>query len=268
MFDSFSLADLSDEALFKSIYSDTQNKIKTKPDNIFFRELLFKLNCIDGLWDKALSQLEIINLLDESLKKRTELYKNLVFSEVLRGKVLSGKCKAGSLDSKLPEWAEILHQANYLYENDNLEDSEVLRTRAFDLAPESAGNGTITDEFSWISDSDSRIGPICEFISAGGYRWVPFSMIQSFEVPKPKALLDLIWAPAQLKIENDIYYGFIPSRYPLVNNPDQKLKLGLRTEWTKISDCLSIANGRKTLITDNSDFSLLELDQVTIFSRG
>jgi len=66
-------------------------------------------------------------------------------------------------------------------------------------------------------------------------------------------------------MENNIYYGFIPSRYPLATDSGQKIKLGLITEWTQMSTDFFIANGRKTLITDNGDFSLLELDQITIF---
>ncbi|MFZ4835300.1 type VI secretion system accessory protein TagJ [Rouxiella sp. Mn2063] len=265
MFDSFTLNDLSEKKSFNEILSGILAQVKTKPSDSVLRELLFKLYCIDGLWDKALLQLDIMKLLDDSLKKRAELYKNLTFSELLRNDVLSGKNKAGALDIQFPEWVETLHQANVSFGKNDLDNSNALRDRAFELAPESTGNGTITGDFSWISDSDGRVGPICEFISAGGYRWVPFSMIQSFEVPKPKNLLDLIWAPAQLKIENNIYYGFIPSRYPVATNSEQNIKLGLVTEWNEVSAGFSVANGRKTFITDNGDYSLLELDQVTIF---
>jgi len=265
MFDSFTVNDLLEKKSFDEIFSDILTKIKATPDDSSLRELLFKFYCIDGLWDKALLQLEIMHLLDDSLKKRTELYKNLILSELLRCDVLSGKSKAGALNGQFPEWVETLHQANFSFRNNDIENSDVLRTRAFSLAPESKGNGTLTRDFAWISDSDSRIGAICEFISAGGYRWVPFSMIQSFEIPKPKSLLDLIWAPAQIKMGNNIYYGFIPSRYPLATDSGQKIKLGLITEWTQMSTDFFIANGRKTLITDNGDFSLLELDQITIF---
>ncbi|KAB8305867.1 ImpE family T6SS protein Cts1E [Erwinia endophytica] len=263
MFEASSLTELLKSSSLSDVIADVLVQVKAKPEDISWRNTLFKLYCIEGLWEKALMQLQTIELIDDHVHKDTELYKNLVFSELMRDSVLAGERTAGLLDGSPPEWMSLLLKANKLHRENQHQQSEALRIQAFELAPESAGKGETTGVFNWIADSDGRIGPVCEFVSAGGYRQVPYSVIQLMHVAQPKDLLDLIWAPAHIKVNNEFYYGYIPARYPLSHEAEQDVKLGFLTRWNEESEIFSTAMGRKVLITDRGEFSLLEVTEIT-----
>ncbi|WP_342754623.1 type VI secretion system accessory protein TagJ [Pantoea sp. MBD-2R] len=263
MRDATSLTELLKTAQLSELLADVSAQVRAIPDDVLLRQTLFKLCCIEGLWEKALMQLQTLQLMEEVAPQLTELHKNLIFSELIRESVLAGERQAALLEEPGPEWMALLHQANKLNRQQEEERAETLRLQAFDLATESAGYSEITGQFSWIADSDGRIGPACEFISAGGYRQVPFSLLRSLSVMPPKDLLDLIWTPAHLNINGDLHYGYVPARYPLTAGASQDVKLGLRTEWVDVFGVLSTGVGRKMLITDGGEFSLLEVSNIT-----
>ncbi|MEE4411136.1 MULTISPECIES: type VI secretion system accessory protein TagJ [unclassified Serratia (in: enterobacteria)] len=244
------------------IFAQVLAQVKERPQDLKAREVLFKLYGIQGQWDKALLQLQTLALLDEGAQKRIELYKNLVFSEMQRMQVLTGERQAATLQGDTPQWMEKLQQANAEHYAGKAEEARISRQDAFELAPESAGKSDTLGEFSWIADSDSRLGPVCEFICAGGYRWLPFASLQQLSVTKPGDLLDLLWVPSTIKVAGDVYYGFIPARYPVNQGDSQDCKLGLKTEWATLSDILFAGSGRKVLTTNLSEQSIMEVGDI------
>ncbi|AAM85129.1 ImpE family T6SS protein Cts1E [Yersinia pestis] len=256
------LTELLKSASLTEMLADVIATIKAKPTDTDTRELLFKLYCIDGSWQKALLQLETLTQLLPEFTKQAELYKNLILSEKMRDEVLAGKRSPGTLGNDLPEWVALLQQANQLHHDGDHQQSEALREQALQQAPESIGESAATGCFAWIADSDGRMGPVCEFISAGGYRWIPFAEIQSLTVSKPKNITDLIWAPAQVKVKDKVWYGYIPARYPLTPETDNETKLGLKTEWHQPTDSLYIGAGRKMFITDQGEHALFDIEEI------
>ncbi|SCC69185.1 type VI secretion system accessory protein TagJ [Kosakonia oryziphila] len=246
----------------KDLLAQVLSQVKAFPQDLKAREVLFKLYCVDGAWDSALLQIQTLTLLDEGMQKQCELYKNLVFSEMQRTQVLSGERLAVTLQGYMPQWMAKIHEANEQYYQGKTELSDITRSEAFDLSPESSGRSDTLGEFRWIADSDGRIGPICEFICAGGYRWLPFASIQQLNVSKPKDLLDLLWLQASVKVAGEEYFGFIPARYPIRTADEQNYKLGLKTEWTSPSDLLILGHGRKVLITDCCEHSIMEVGEI------
>ena len=244
------------------IFAQVLAQVKEHPQDLKARDVLFKLYCIQGQWDKALLQLQTLVLLDEGAQKRIELYKNLVFSEMQRTQVLTGERQAATLQGDTPQWMEKLQQANVEHYTGKAEQAGISRQEAFELAPESVGKSDTLGEFSWIADSDSRLGPVCEFICAGGYRWLPFASLQQLSISKPVDLLDLLWVPSTIKVDGDIYYGFIPARYPVGQSDSQDCKLGLKTEWATLSDILFTGSGRKVLTTNFSEQSIMEVGDI------
>ncbi|WP_105640197.1 type VI secretion system accessory protein TagJ [Cronobacter dublinensis] len=227
------LKELLNTASFETRLAEATACVKAQPDNSAARELLFKFYCIEGDWNKALAQLETLKQLDPEYTKRVELYKSLVMSEILRARVLAGDIAPAGLEAQMPEWVALLHEANQRY---------------------AAGDDVAS--FSWIADSDERLGPVCELICAGGYRWVPFAALRELSVRRPVDLLDLLWLPASVTLESGQFQGYIPARYPLTPDATQETKLGSLTDWQHVSDSLWLGRGRKMLITDNAEYAL------------
>ncbi|EKK5270850.1 ImpE family T6SS protein Cts1E [Cronobacter dublinensis] len=250
------LKELLNTASFETRLAEATARVKAQPDNSAARELLFKFYCIEGDWNKALAQLETLKQLDPEYTKRVELYKSLVMSEILRARVLAGDIAPAGLEEQMPEWVALLHEANQRYAAGDEEGAESLRQQAFGQAPLTAGEGDDVASFSWIADSDGRLGPVCELICAGGYRWVPFAALRELNVRRPVDLLDLLWLPASVTLESGQFQGYIPARYPLTPDATQETKLGSLTDWQHVSDSLWLGRGRKMLITDNAEYAL------------
>lgn len=262
MQDLLSLKQALNNATLEVLLNETLAQVKSHPEDLKAREVLFKLYSISGAWDKALMQLQTLALMDAERKKQIELYKNMVFSEMQRKLVLTGEKEAATLQGNMPVWLTKLHQANSEHYRGETMQAVASREAAFDMAEEAAGKSETLGEFSWIADSDSRLGPVCEFICAGGYRWVPYADIRRMNVQKPDDLLDLLWLPAEIQIGEENYYGYIPARYPAEQTDDQETKLGLKTEYQQHSEMLLAGSGRKVLITNNNEQSIMEVGEI------
>lgn len=81
------------------------------------------------------------------------------------------------------------------------QEADTHRSRALEAITDTVGqwNG---GAFDWISDSDSRTGPVLELIAGGVYIWLPFSQIRSLKSPRPAHLTDLLWKPVNVTLHN------------------------------------------------------------------
>lgn len=251
------------ENSLQSLLETFQNTLKKHPDDLETRRALATLWCLEGAWDKALLQADTLVSLEEAMSAQGELLKNLIMSEMVREKVLTGERKAGLLDEKSPEWLNLLHQANQASAVQDHQKADEFRFQAFELAPVSPGHSEHHGAFEWIADGDGRLGPVCEFICAGGYRWVPFEHLHSLTVNAPQSLLDLLWIPATLDTGDRKWNGYIPARYPQGDTASQSMKLGDETCWTQPSLMLTQGEGRKMWVTEQSEFSLMESGKLT-----
>lgn len=236
--------------------------VKANPVSSDLRMQLSKLYCLQADWDRALRQLEIVAETDPEAIRQCELYKNLILSERLRGLVLTGEREAGNLGDALPEWCGLLNKANALYHAGQGGEGEQVRQSALEAASMLAGYSDEMDHFEWMADGDDRLGPVCEFISAGGYRWVPFAQIDRLSVEKPAALTDLVWAPATLVVNGRSHKGYIPARYPLASDSDARFLLGTLTEWHENAHGRFTGHGRKMWITSSGEYALFEAGDI------
>lgn len=233
--------------------------VKKRPADRETRRALATLYCIDGQWNKALLQAEILHAINDEKVKEGELLKNLILSEIIREKVLNGERTASLLDGEHSSWIDLLQQANQAEFAGEASQADHLRSLAFDQARATPGHSEQTGEFNWIADGDGRLGPLCEFICAGGYRWIPFESIRSIKTMPPLTLSDLLWLPATLEINERVWHGYLPARYPLKVNTPTSCKLGDETRWEPVSENVSHGVGRKMWITDSQDVSVMEM---------
>ena len=112
-------------------------------------------------------------------------------------------------------------------------------------------NPRVSEEFEWIADADSRLGPILEVLLNGGYYWVPFARCTAIRITPPEDLRDLVWLPAEFTWANGgEATGFIPTRYPGSEAAaDAALRLARRTEWARIGEEAYSGLGQRVLAT-------------------
>lgn len=247
---------------------DVQGMIRREPAVAAHRWTLFQLLCLTQQWERAVQQLQVFAQLNPQQVQAAQAYRDLIRAERWRTKVMNGLAQPGFVIDP-PLWVGSLAEALRLTSAGQTDAADAMREAALDQAP-LVGGGGANHSFEWIADSDSRLGPVCEIITAGRYRWLPFSDIAGWEIGRPATLADLVWAPCLLTlVDGTRVRGFMPARFPAAVDSTHDsatldaLRLGNTTVWTDVGRTGVIAQGRKTWTTSTGDVGLFELDICT-----
>lgn len=144
-------------------------------------------------------------------------------------------------------------------EESKLEASDLAREAALAQATDTPG---LCDQqsFAWITDSDTRLGPVCEVVLVGAYRWLPFTDLASITKAAPAGLLDLVWAQVELVLrDGTALKGYMPMRYPMHAGDRDALLMARETVWVDVGRTGVTARGQKMWMTDAGDIALLDL---------
>jgi type VI secretion system protein ImpE len=288
------LSQLNPEHNLQDALTRLESEVRSAPNSASHRWALAELLCVLGHWERALKQLQVgaklVDSKDAQWQAKAQLLRGLVRAEAQRTQVFAGQLLPVPVVDR-PAWMEELARAIAANEKGEHELADVQRRAALDVAPTRAGMCTwqndsrpaapsvaaqqevLTEQaFEWISDTDTRLGPVCEFIVAGGYRWLAFADIEELEVAHPASLLDLVWLPATLRLRSTAagpqqLRGFIPARYSGTENiaaeigssQRDALMLSHLTRWQDVGETGVFALGQKTLMTQAGDIPLMAI---------
>jgi type VI secretion system protein ImpE len=242
---------------FDQQIQETETQIRAQPANAAHRWALFQLLCMTGDWARAIQQLQLWAKLGKDRDRMAQVFRDLIRAECWRAKVMTGQ-ERPSFVLEPPVWIEGLVDALRLSAEGHLDEADEAREAALDAAPLTAAR-TPQGGSEWVADSDSRLGPVFEIITAGHYRWVPFADIATWHVTPPSALIDLIWAPCVLTlIDGSNVRGFVPARYSGSESGSDAVRIGRETLWRETGRTGVIALGQKTWATAQGDFSVFE----------
>jgi type VI secretion system protein ImpE len=240
-----------------------KENIRSRPGDIRERWLLFQIACCMGDWERALKQLQVCVQIDPEREPAAQLFRGLIRSEALRADVLAGKNTPGYVIDPPPEWIATLLEALRAASKGDIASADAARERALSGAPDSPGeiDGA---PFAWIADSDTRLGPICELVVAGRYRWCPFCELSGLRLHAPQGLLDLLWARADCTLrDGTTLQAYIPVRYSGSENGTDAIRLARETTWQEQGATGIVGLGQKTWMTDCGDHGLLDLREIS-----
>lgn len=232
---------------------------RSQPTSARARWLAYQLLCIDGDWTRALKQLQVWATLEAESTMRAQLHRGLVTTDAFRTEVFAGLRRPGFVNPP-PAWLDTLVEANVALARGNATESDRLREAALDAAEASRGEGPRTGAFAWLADSDTRLGPACEFFTAGGYRWIPFEQMRALEIRPAGTLTDVVWVPARVAMrDGSAFDGYMPTRYAGSEHGQPPIRLARETHWTSVGKTAVIGAGQKVWSTDAGDWGLLEI---------
>ncbi len=245
-----------------------EKAIRSDPSDAKLRVFLFQLLAIQGQWERSLTQLRVASQLDAINLLMAQMYGAMVNCEILRGHIFAGE-RTPLIFGRPAPWMGLLVQANVLAAQGGFESAAQLRAEALDAAPAIAGNADGQD-FEWLADADSRLGPMLEAVVDGKYYWVPFEAIKAIQISPPKELCDLVWAPASFTWINDGQsQGFIPTRYPYSEaSEDDAVRLARRTEWIEKPAQTFFGLGQRMFATDVQEYPILNLRRIDLHHAG
>ncbi|WP_233873524.1 type VI secretion system accessory protein TagJ [Paraburkholderia adhaesiva] len=249
-----------------------EEAVRREPAVAHHRWILFQWLCIGRQWVRAMQQLQAWAKLDPMQTRFAQACRDLVRAERWREKTLSGLTPPGYVLDATPTWMADLYAALELNARGDIEACDAMRERALDQAPLVSGRSQSGTGFEWIGDSDSRLGPVCELIVAGAYRWLSFEDIRSWRIIAPVAPVDLVWARCDVRlVDGTSLHGFMPARYPDegddAGREREDLLMGRHTCWRETGRTGVLASGRKTWTTDAGEFDLFELGEC-VFDHG
>ena len=241
-----------------------QEQVRARPSDPKLRIFLFQLLCVLGQWERALNQLDVASNLDPEALAMAQTYREAVHCEAVRDDVFNGK-KSPLIFGQPEQWLALLIESLLLAGQGEHERSIQLRSRAFEEAPATAGD-IDGRPFAWISDADSRLGPVLEAVINGRYYWVPFSRLNKIELEPPEDLRDMVWIPGRLQFENGgESVALIPTRYPgSAGTADGLIALARKTVWEEIAPDSHRGLGQRVLVTDVDEVPLLEARTITL----
>ena len=250
-----------------SVLVRLENDIRSAPTDISLRWGLFQTLCLLGQWERALKQLQVCAKLDAELVSTAQVMRDLIRSEMLRAAVFQGKKQPGHMVATPPDWMSRLLDALSAAGNGDVNAADMAREEALSAAPEVAGESNF-GAFTWITESDSRLGPVCEMIVAGMYRWCPFSEIVTLSIQPPHSLLDLIWTRAEVNLrDGSVLKAYLPVRYPGSEVADDAIRLARESRWREEGKTGVFGLGQKTWMTDAGDMGMLDLRNVTFMQN-
>lgn len=251
----------------QAMLDHTMAQVRKEPARADLRVLLFQIFCLNGAWERGLSQLGTAAQLDKSMEEMARAYREVIRCEVFRAKVFAGQ-KMPLFLGEPEEWLARLTKALHMNAAGEASGAAPLRDAAFEGAPATAG--TVDGQaFTWIADADSRLGPVLETIIAGKYYWIPFHRLRQIEIEAPTDLRDLIWLPAKLTFTNGgEQVAFIPARYPGSETGDDACRLSRSTVWNDLGADTWAGMGQRMLATDQGEYPLLDARSILLNDAG
>lgn len=252
--------------------------VRARPQHASPRRLLFELLCVLGQWERALTQLQAWAAREADADSTAHVMRGLIRAEHQRTEVFAGRLEAPTLcaaDAPAPAWMAGLGEALKLAAEAHLagmdashEPADAARESALSRAPDTPGSSNLLPAFDWITDSDSRLGPVCEVIVAGAYRWLAFEHLAKVSKAAPAGLIDLVWSQVDLVLrDGSALKAYMPMRYPVHAGDRDALLMARETVWSEVGRTGVHARGQKMWTTDAGDMPLLDLRGCT-FGQG
>jgi type VI secretion system protein ImpE len=239
-----------------------QAEVRKKPQDKALRVFLFQLLTVNGAWERALRQLDVLVEMDAQYALLAQTYRPLIACEVFRAELFRGLRTPSSLGEPLP-WFGALSEATRLGAVGEHAAAQALRDQAFAQADAIPGR-LDGSPFAWIADADARLGPVLEVVLQGRYLWAPFARIRKIVLEPAEDLRDLVWLPARFTWSNGgEAVGFVPTRYPGSEDGDAAIRLARTTEWHEVGG-LALGRGQRMLATDSDDAGLLEIKEIEL----
>lgn len=267
-------------------------RIRREPTAPAHRWALVELLCVLGHWDRALAQLQawakLIPPSQAQAQAQAHWVRGLIRAEAQRNEVFAGGLMPAPV-TDMPDWMSDLAQAMAHNTRSENEQADALRARALSQAPQRPGvciwqsdaaheQAPQERAYDWIGDSDTRLGPVCEVMVAGAYRWLAFADVAHLSLQPPQSLLDLVWMPAKLQLHAQAglppsatgraLHVFLPTRYPMAQVVDEPqathdaLRMSRLTRWREVGETGVFAQGQKTWMSDGIDWPLLDVREV------
>lgn len=212
-----------------------KSKIKDNPVSLDLRLELLQYECLKGLWESALKNIDTYLKISGNNSQDNKLFRNNILCEIQRKSVFNNE-----LDVHFVE-----HDVNHKFKI-KLNNNEVLE-----------GD---------FRDTDDRTKTVLEIFVEDKYQWISIYDIQSIAFYESQFLVDLIWRRAIITMQDGEQFPcFVPVRYFLNDFSlyDEDIALAKKTNWMSGEHGFFNGIGQKTFeLKNGGDFGILDIKDI------
>jgi type VI secretion system protein ImpE len=211
-------------------------EMRDAPLDVKRRVFLFELLCYAGEYDRAQKHLDYLANAGQDAAMGALVYHAALHAERTRQEMFAGGGFPAEPAEAEPEFA-----------------------------------GTLNGKpFAALEDADPRIRGRLEVFAGGTYLWIPWHQIATVEIPPPKRLRDLLWAPALVRTGpafrgTELGEVLLPVISPLSwRHANDNVRLGRMTVWEDSGQGFALPFGQKMLLVDEEEIPVLEARKIEI----
>ena len=241
-------------------------EVKAKPADPSLRLFLFELSAFGGDLDRAKRQIEAVKYDDAERDTAVLQYRVLLECEEKRRKLFRDGLAPRFLDNP-PAHLSIRLEALAALRAGKPAEASALLAKANE---QPALVGTLNDKpFKELRDADDLFGTVIEVMARGDYFWVALEQLESLTSNAPRFPRDLLYLPARLTtLEGEDAEVFLPTLYPNSHlHPDDKVKLGIATDWKDAEGGPVSGVGAKTFLVGDDGIGLIEWRELKLAHR-
>ena len=203
--------------------------VADRPDDPSARLLLFELLTVAGQFPEARDQLRAIKMDDPDWRDTRRR-----FGRLLQAASRRDQSKRPAVASPVPAHLRQRWRATRAIRSGEVVEAIRHIDRADARSPIVEGfiDGR---EFEGLRDADDRHGSVLEVFVEDTYCWFPFEQIRKLTLLPVVGLLDAIYRPARLTLNDQIEQAvLVPLVYPLSHEVDGSFALGHDTDWPDV----------------------------------
>lgn len=256
--------ELFDQGDLRAAMQACIEEVKAAPDNLSHRTFFFELLAFTGDLERADRQLDVVAHQDAQAEAAVQVYRNTLFAEGQRRKVLAGEAQPEFLRDA-PPYARLHLDALHHLREGNPAAAQARLDESARTRPALAGalNGT---DFDGLRDCDDVVAPFVELILLRDYVWLPFDQIREIEIPPPERPRDLVWTPARFVLaDGSQHRAYIPALYVGSHeHADDRVRLGRFTDWQETPSGPVRGIGQRMWLAGDDGHPLLEVRNLTV----
>ncbi|UTV26492.1 type VI secretion system accessory protein TagJ [Photobacterium atrarenae] len=235
--------------------------LKSSPSDATLRSTFIELLCIDGQYERADQQLNLIVKQNPDYLTGANNLRQLLRSAVAREDFSKGKASAVIIRSGDQSSENLLKSRLSYIQEDSEEYLQFIRA-----LEESRVSSAVTVDgvkSTTLRDIDDSLGGYLElFGTDGNYYLVPIDAILSLEFQPVSSLVEIVWRKAVVDIEGGLQgEAFIPMTY--LNSLTDQHKLARETEWVEhLASDVFVGQGQKMMLFGDDDLPLSQIKRL------
>jgi type VI secretion system protein ImpE len=237
--------------------------LKSRPADSRLRVSLFEVLAMQGEWDRAQKQLEILSTAgDPQAEIGLQVYRDLLAAERHREAVFNGDALP-KFYTEPPVYVGLFAALVKKLAAGDGDTAAALVDDAMTAMPSRTGKAD-GRPFQQLRDADDRTAGVFEVFHGGEYLWLPFAQVRRLTVAAPRRARDLVWMHATVETTTEeIGDAFLPRCYVFSSRGDEEVKAGRKTDFAVVKERLVTAVGPRVLLIDDQDIALADLRELT-----